>query len=124
MLYRKFGKTGLDVSALGFGCMRLPLARADAKFHDDDGEIDELKATEILHKAIEDGVNYVDTAYSYHVGNSESFLGQALKNGYREKVYLATKLPSWLVLHKKLLIASNADSARNHVHRAFRYERS
>lgn len=97
MLYRKFGKTGLDVSALGFGCMRLPLVRADARFHVGDGEINEPKATEILHWAIENGVNYIDTAYSYHEGNSELFLGRALQGGYREKVFLATKLPSWLV---------------------------
>lgn len=97
MLYRKFGKTGLDVSALGFGCMRLPLVSADAKFHDGDGKIDEKRATEILHWAIDNGVNYVDTAYSYHEGNSEAFLGRALQGGYREKVFLATKLPSWLV---------------------------
>lgn len=97
MIYRKFGKTGLEVSALGFGCMRLPLAGADGRFHEGDGEIDEQKASEILHWAIENGVNYVDTAYSYHDGNSERFLGRALKDGYREKVYLATKLPSWLV---------------------------
>lgn len=97
MIYRKFGKTGLNVSALGFGCMRLPLVRANAKLHDGDGEIDEPKATEILHWAIENGVNYIDTAYSYNEGKSEFFLGQALQGGYREKVYLASKLPSWLV---------------------------
>lgn len=97
MLYRKFGRTGLDVSALGFGCMRLPLARPDATFHVDDGEIDEPKATELLHWAIDNGVNYVDTAYPYHQGNSELFVGRALQGGYRQKVYLATKLPSWLI---------------------------
>ncbi len=97
MLYRQFGRTGLKVSALGFGCMRLPLARADAKFHEDDGEIDEPQAAEILRWAIDNGVNYVDTAYPYHQGNSESFLGRALQGGYREKVHLATKLPSWLI---------------------------
>jgi predicted aldo/keto reductase-like oxidoreductase len=97
MIYRKFGKTDLDVSALGFGCMRLPLTGVDAKFHGGEGGIDEQKAAEILHWAIENGVNYIDTAYSYHEGNSELFLGQVLQGGYREKVYLATKLPSWLI---------------------------
>jgi predicted aldo/keto reductase-like oxidoreductase len=97
MIYRKFGKIGLNVSSLGFGCMRLPLARVDGKLHDGGEEIDEPKATEILHWAIENGVNYIDTAYSYNDGKSELFLGQALLGGYREKVYLASKLPSWLV---------------------------
>jgi predicted aldo/keto reductase-like oxidoreductase len=97
MIYRKFGKTGLEVSTLGFGCMRLPLINADGKFNHGEGKIDEVRAAEILHWAIDNGVNYVDTAYSYHEGNSELFLGRALRDGYREKVYLATKLPSWMV---------------------------
>lgn len=97
MLYRKFGRTGLEVSALGYGCMRLPLVRADAKFHVDDDEIDEREATKLLRWAIDHGVNYVDTAYAYHAGNSELFVGRALRDGYREKVHLATKLPSWLI---------------------------
>ena len=97
MLYRKFGKTGIDVSALGFGCMRLPLLRANAKRHVDDDLIDEPKGTELLRWAIDHGVNYVDTAYPYHMGNSELFVGRALQDGYREKVHLATKLPSWLI---------------------------
>lgn len=97
MLYRKLGKTGLEVSALGFGCMRLPVV--NNQFH----VIDKEKAAELLHYAIDNGVNYVDTGYAYHgsvplqEGTSENFLGEALQNGYREKVYLATKLPSWLV---------------------------
>ena len=97
MLYRKLGKTGIEVSALGFGCMRLPLADPNAKFHENDSQIDEPKATELLHWAIDQGVNYIDTAYPYHGGNSESFVGGALQGGYRQKVTLATKLPSWLV---------------------------
>lgn len=97
MRYRKFGKTGMEVSALGFGCMRLPLVNLDAKIGVDDGTIDEPKAVEILRWAIDNGVNYVDTAYPYHQGNSELFLGRALQDGYRQKVRLATKLPSWLI---------------------------
>jgi predicted aldo/keto reductase-like oxidoreductase len=97
MLYRKFGKTGIDVSTLGFGCMRLPLARPDATFHEDDAGIDETRAAELLHWAIDHGLNYVDTAYPYHGGNSEPFVGRALQGGYRKKIYLATKLPSWLI---------------------------
>ncbi len=98
MLYRTLGKTGKKVSILGFGCMRLPTL--DGKFD----KIDEEKATQMLRYAVDAGVNYVDTAYPYHGtlpphqgGTSELFVGRALKEGYRERVSLATKLPSWLV---------------------------
>jgi len=97
MIYRELGKTGEKVSQLGFGCMRLPII---------DGvltNIDEEKAIEMIHYAIENGVNYFDTAYPYHSksfevgGESEPLLAKALRGGYREKVKIATKLPSWLV---------------------------
>lgn len=88
MQYRPFGKLDFQVSALGFGAMRLPTK---------DGQIDEAEATKMIHYAIDHGVNYVDTAYPYHQGTGEAFVGRALKGGYREKVKLATKLPSWLV---------------------------
>ncbi|MBP1727142.1 MAG: Aldo/keto reductase, partial [Deltaproteobacteria bacterium] len=98
MLYRKLGNTR-DVSVLGFGCMRLPLKQGLEKASDVfDGTkpIDEDQATAMIHHAIEQGVNYFDTAYPYHGGQSEAFLGKAL-SGYRDRVMVATKSPIWLV---------------------------
>mgnify|MGYP006288776391 CR=1 FL=1 len=91
MRYRLFGRTGEGVSILGFGCMRLPVRQGREE------HIDESLATRMLRYAIDHGVNYVDTAYPYHQGASEPFVGRALQEGYRDKVYLATKLPSWLI---------------------------
>ncbi len=87
MQYRRLGKDGPEVSILGFGAMRLPIIDGD------ESKIDEPEATRVLRYAIDKGINYVDTAWGYHGGNSEPWLGNALKDGYREKVYLATKLP-------------------------------
>ena len=88
MQYRKFEKIDKDVSLLGMGCMRLPQL--------EDGSVDEAEAIDIIRSAIDAGVNYVDTAYTYHGGKSEKVLGKALKDGYREKVLLADKMPIWL----------------------------
>jgi predicted aldo/keto reductase-like oxidoreductase len=88
MNYRQFGKLDFKVSALGFGAMRLPVKN---------GAVDEQQAESMLHYAIDNGVNYIDTAWPYHNEQSEPFLGKTLQGGYRSKVKLATKLPCWLV---------------------------
>ena len=88
MLYRTMPKNGDTLSILGFGCMRLPMA---------EGNIDETRAIAQIRGAIDAGINYVDTAWPYLGGASEPLLGLALRDGYRAKVNVATKLPTWLI---------------------------
>jgi len=90
--YRKFGRLDWKASVLGFGAMRLPESvTGESK------QIDEELATRMVRTGIDRGINYVDTAWGYHGGESEKFVGRVLQDGYREKVRIATKLPSWLI---------------------------
>ena len=102
MKYRIFGKTGEKVSVLGYGNMRLPV------LHDDYSKIDVDAAMKLVRHAIDNGVNYLDTSWPYHSvgftggdpaagGSSEPFVGKVLKEVGRDKVFVATKLPIWLV---------------------------
>ncbi len=92
MKYREMKKHGIECSTFGLGCMRFPMK--------DDGKggriVDEEIAIDIIRRAIDGGVNYVDTAYVYSEKQNEGVVGRALRDGYREKVYLATKLPAFL----------------------------
>lgn len=88
---REAGKLGIKISAFGLGCMRFPMTKAP----DGSQIVDESISTPIIRAAIDGGVNYVDTAYVYSNGLNEVYVGKALGDGYREKVYLATKLPTW-----------------------------
>ena len=129
MRYRTFGAIDFEPSALGFGAMRLPLLPPDAqggkdgKRGKDDAaaqgtpsprRIDEQQATDMLRRAVEAGVNYVDTAYVYHNGESEPWLGRALRQvsadlhgpgarglaALRRRVKVATKSPIWKLEHR------------------------
>ena len=84
---RRLEKLGIETSLLGYGCMRFPTTA--------EGKIDREAAEKLLDKAYEQGVNYFDTAYPYHNGESEAFVGSVLKKYDRSSFYLATKLPLW-----------------------------
>ncbi len=86
---RKLDNLGVDTSLLGFGCMRFPVKP--------DGLIDQAQSQQMIDYALANGVNYIDTAYFYHDGESESFLGEALKKHGRQSYFLATKLPVWIL---------------------------
>ena len=90
MIYRDFSKKiDFKPAAIGFGLMRLPMK--------DESIVDVPEAVKMVRHAIDNGVNYLDTAYIYHGGESEKILGEILKDGYREKVKIATKMPMWLL---------------------------
>jgi len=90
MNYRKMPGSNEELSVLGFGCMRFPLTA--------EGKIEREASEEMLLCAVDRGVNYIDTAWPYHSGESEPFVGDVLyRKGLRKKVKLATKLPSWLI---------------------------
>ena len=89
MHYRTMPKNGDELSVLGFGCMRFPMLEG--------GAIHVEKAIEQVRHAIDSGVNYLDTAWPYHGGASETIVGSALQDGYRDQVKIATKLPTWLI---------------------------
>jgi uncharacterized protein len=97
LLYRNFGKTNEKISILGFGAMRLPAMEKDPT------KIDEKEAIKMIRYSIDNGVNFIDTAYPYggfdmyKGGQSEPIVAKALKDGYRERVMVSTKLPSWLI---------------------------
>ena len=87
MVYKEF--QDLKLSALGMGAMRLPVVDGD------DARIDEEKAAEMVDYAMAHGINYYDTAWGYHNGNSELVMGKSLKKHPRESYYLATKFPGY-----------------------------
>ncbi|MGE4277433.1 MAG: aldo/keto reductase [Lawsonibacter sp.] len=90
MEYRMMTGTGSSPSLLGYGCMRFPLDRETHR-------LDDEKAQALIDQAMAAGVTYYDTAWPYHEGDSEPFLGQALSQYPRDRFYLATKLPCWEV---------------------------
>ncbi|NHJ86083.1 MAG: aldo/keto reductase, partial [Asgard group archaeon] len=92
MKYRQLGKIDWNVSALGFGAMRLPTKRNSIL-----SRVLKKEAIKIIRSGIDQGINYLDTAWPYHLGASEKIIGEALKDGYREKVFLVTKSPLFIV---------------------------
>lgn len=89
MKYSTLERIGAQPSLLGFGCMRFPTTP--------EGKIDRVRAQAMIDRAYEKGVRYFDTAYPYHNGESEPFVGEALKKYDRKSLYIATKLPMWKI---------------------------
>ncbi|MBQ6165621.1 MAG: aldo/keto reductase [Clostridia bacterium] len=106
MKYRTMGKLGVQASAFGLGCMRF---NGEAS---GDSTIDEEKAISLIRRAIDGGVNYIDTAYVYLNKTSEIVLGKALRDGYREKVTIATKMPLGAVKDRESMEALLAEELR------------
>ncbi|UCF31907.1 MAG: aldo/keto reductase [bacterium] len=99
MKYRMLGNTGLEVSVLGFGAMRLPIKGGlenPADIFNPEKPVDEEHAGRMVEYAVQRGINYFDTAYGYHGGQSEPFLGKALEP-HRDRVLIATKMPVWMI---------------------------
>ncbi|MBP3594143.1 MAG: aldo/keto reductase [Lachnospiraceae bacterium] len=93
MEFRTLDKLGIKTSLLGFGCMRFPTTA--------EGKIDEVRAEQMLDEAYAAGINYYDTAWPYHNGESEPFVGKIMKKYPRESFYFATKLPCWNVKERE-----------------------
>ncbi len=93
MRYRKFGRLDWEVSALAFGAMRLP--STDGGFYSPN--VDEAESIRMIRHAVDRGVNLIDSAYPYHIGKSEVVVGEALRDGYRERVKVSTKFPTMLL---------------------------
>jgi len=93
MQYGKFGTVEKEISLLGLGVMRLPM--------DEEGKVDAQHGIDLIRHAVDHGINYIDTGYTYHGGESERIIGKALKDGYREKVLIADKLPMWMIKTKE-----------------------
>src|SRR5512145_1987214 len=92
MVYRKMGRSGVEVSALGYGCMRYPKKG---------GRIDAERAKRQIVSAIDRGVNYFDTAYYYDAGQNEAILGSAVAGPLRDKIYIADKIPPYMVFSNR-----------------------
>lgn len=106
MKYREMGKLGINTSIFGLGCMRFNGASSG------DSIIDEQKAISLIRRAIDGGVTYLDTAYTYLDKTSEIVVGKALRDGYRDKVTIATKMPLGAVKDRKSMEAVLAEQLK------------
>ena len=106
MKYREFGKLGIRGSAFGLGCMRFNGAASG------DSIIDEQKAINLIRRAIDGGVTYLNTAYVYLDKTSEIVLGKALQDGYRDRVTIATKMPMEYVHNRAEMEAMLAEELK------------